>query len=145
MTGWHESEMTTSFCAWTLIFAYSTLCEHVVGFNSNATIGILVPVVYQGRYLLQFQQMATAAILAVHHINTRDSSLVGDAVNLFPKGFKLKYKISDSNFTTAGGVQAILNWRNQEGYSGFTTTCKSTTSINNSSTNASLGQYGTRQ
>ena len=110
--------------------------------NSDATIGILVPIVYQGFRFLQFQQMATAAILAVHHVNTRDPSIVGDAIDQLPLGFSLKYKISDTHFSTPGSVQAILDWRNQEGYAGFANVCPGA-KTNQTWSNTSLGMYGT--
>jgi hypothetical protein len=50
-------------------------------------------------------------ILAVHHVNTRDTSVVGNAAWFITPGFKLKYKFSDTRFSTAGGVSAILDWR----------------------------------
>jgi hypothetical protein len=93
----------------------------------NATIGLMFPIsvtAWRGYVPLSFQQMATAAILAIHHVNKRDGSVVGEAaVNSLPADFRLTYKLVDTRFSIAGGVKAILDWRAEEGYDGFSSSC----------------------
>eukprot|EP00291_Cryptomonas_curvata_P011516 CAMPEP_0172178518 /NCGR_PEP_ID=MMETSP1050-20130122/16085_1 /TAXON_ID=233186 /ORGANISM="Cryptomonas curvata, Strain CCAP979/52" /LENGTH=342 /DNA_ID=CAMNT_0012851255 /DNA_START=218 /DNA_END=1243 /DNA_ORIENTATION=+ len=103
---------------------------------SVASFGGIVP--------LSFQQMATATILAVHHVNTRNGAIVGDEiVKSLPDDFRLIYKISDTRFSIAGGVKAILDWRAQEGYAGFSSSCGSSLSTANAYGNKSSGIYAT--
>ncbi len=102
------------------------------------TIGILTPLAVASagyRVPLVFRQMATSLILAIHHVNTRNNSIVGDAVHRLPDDFRIFYKISDTNFAMKGGVKSILDWRAQEGYDGFASSCGmgASTTINQSS------------
>jgi hypothetical protein len=114
--------------------------------NSTNTIGIMVPIsssAFGGQVPLFFQQVATSFILAVHHVNTRDGSIVGDAVKMLPVGFKLQYKIADTNFAISGGVKAILDWRAQEGYAGFASICGTGGSVLQNQTSSQHSLYGT--
>jgi ABC-type branched-subunit amino acid transport system substrate-binding protein len=130
-----------------LILLFFTLFKLCLTEPFNATIGIMVPLSvtsFGGIVPLSFQQMATATILAVHHVNTRDGAIVGDDVaKSLPDGFRLIYKISDTRFSISGGVKAILDWRAQEGYAGFSSSCGSSLSTANVYGNKSNGIYAT--
>jgi hypothetical protein len=118
-----------------LFFGCTIICY--VSEPLNATIGVLVPlklVSSGGLVPLSFQQMATAMLLAIHHVNTRNGSIVGDTANQLPIGFKLFYKIADTNFAMSGGVKAILDWRAQEGYAGFASSCGARAIVSNRTT-----------
>jgi hypothetical protein len=88
----------------------------------TGTIGILVyinPVTQSSgldRSKLVFQRVATSILLAVHHINTRNDTVVGDSVKLLPEGFKLKYKIADTHAAQSEAVKALLSWQSDEGH-----------------------------
>jgi hypothetical protein len=113
----------------------------------NATIGVMVPIsvtAYGNVIPLSFQQMATSIILAIHHVNTRDGTIVGDAVaKSLPDDFRLIYKIADTHFSIAGGVKAILDWRSQEGYAGFDSSCGTSIPSSNLAANKSQAIYST--
>ena len=64
--------------------------EHVQRAPVNATIGLLVPVSFRSFVPRSFLQTAIMALLAIHHVNTRDESVVGpDTVALLRQGFQV--------------------------------------------------------
>jgi hypothetical protein len=53
----------------------------------------------------------SAALLAVHHVNTRNATIVGiDTMSRIPENFKLSYRLADSRWSTPGAAQAISDW-----------------------------------
>ena len=121
------------------------LLESIYAAPFNATIGLMIPMTinYFG-IPPNFPPMATSILLAVHHINTRDDSVVGITAKSLPEDFRLFYKIADTHLSTAGGVKAILDWRVQEGYAGFDFSCAaSLSSDSNRSPNTSIAKYAT--
>ena len=113
------------------LFAGTGAIEH--------TIGVMTPVIpyWVPKREISFQQMATAIILAIHHVNQRNGSLVGDAINLLPAGFTLKYKLADTRYKSDYAVQALLEWRGQEGYKAFQS-CATTQTTGNLTSNATI-------
>lgn len=104
--------------------------------GTTGTLGILVyinPVNHGSgldRSKLVFQRLATSILLAVHHVNTRNGTVVGDAtINMLPPGFQLKYKIADTHATQTDAVKALLTWQSEEGNPALA--CQSATSVAN--------------
>jgi hypothetical protein len=104
----------------------------------NSTIGILVyvnPINSASgldRTKIVFQRVATSILLAVHHINTQDATVVGaDTLSQLPPSFGLKYKIADTHSDQSEAVKAFLNWQNEEGNSIYS--CATADTVNNSS------------
>ena len=59
-------------------------------------------------------------------------------------GFRVLYKIADTHFSVAGGVKAILDWRADEGYAGFSSSCATGSgSIVSKSSNETSALYST--
>ena len=64
--------------------------EHMLHAPVNATIGLLVPISFRSFVPPSFLQTAIMALLAIHHVNTRDESVVGpDTVALLRQGFQV--------------------------------------------------------
>ena len=89
---------------------------------TNGTIGALVYLRQTAgssgldRGLLIFQQLATAILLAVHHVNQGDASVVGTVTaSMIPQGFSLRYKMSDTHSDQSYAVRALLDWRCEQG------------------------------
>ncbi len=63
---------------------------------------------YWVRLLLRWP---SAALLAMHHVNTRNATIVGiDTMSRIPENFTLAFKLEDSGWTTQGAAKAISSW-----------------------------------
>eukprot|EP00961_Rhodomonas_salina_P282301 3814437-Rhodomonas_salina.1 len=80
----------------------------------RASVGILVPLHSPGGEPWQdMRPVAAAAILAAHHINQRNSTLVPDMEALFPPGFVLEYDLQSSMLDPAVSVASALQWQRE--------------------------------
>ena len=57
----------------------------------------------------------SAALLALHHVNTRNASIVGrETLSRIPEDFTLAFKLADSKWSTQvstqGAAEAIMGW-----------------------------------
>lgn len=57
--------------------------------------------------------VAAAGVMAVHHINQRNSSLVPDAASLLPSNFRLSADIRDSMSSPSVSIGHSLSWTGQ--------------------------------
>ncbi len=125
------------------IFAIA-FCDQLHAATYNATIGVMILMTIQYFGIPpNFPPMATSIMLAIHHVNTRDGSVVGDTARSLPDGFRLIYKIADTHLSIAGGVKAILDWRSREVYAGFDSSCQTSLSTSSQNNNATYGLYAT--
>jgi hypothetical protein len=82
---------------------------------SPTTLGVLVPIHGNGESGSRtvgtaFQKIGAAILLAIHHVNTRDGQIVGDAVNKLPSNFALDFRIADTYYNSEIAVKALKDW-----------------------------------
>ena len=86
-----------------------------------ATIGLIIPISFLGLrssgstpnvwWIKRLLRWPSAALLAVHHINTRDASIVGeDTLSRIPPHFTLAFKLKNSDFSAQGAAEALMAW-----------------------------------
>jgi len=62
-------------------------------------------------YITLLLRWPSAALLAMHHINTRNATFVGrDTLSRIPESFTLSFKLEDSGWSAQGAARAITSW-----------------------------------
>jgi hypothetical protein len=94
-----------------VLSAACVLC--LVGGAPSVTLGVAIPV-HQGAngdIFLPFQKIGASILLAIHHVNTRDASVVGqDTLKKLPEGFQVRFRLADTYFDSGPAVRALLSW-----------------------------------
>lgn len=57
-----------------------------------------------------WHRMAAAGLMAVHDVNTRNTTLVPEAKTLIPEGFRLEYELADTFSDPREGIEVALDW-----------------------------------
>eukprot|EP00277_Geminigera_cryophila_P009701 CAMPEP_0179406640 /NCGR_PEP_ID=MMETSP0799-20121207/1011_1 /TAXON_ID=46947 /ORGANISM="Geminigera cryophila, Strain CCMP2564" /LENGTH=1271 /DNA_ID=CAMNT_0021177735 /DNA_START=198 /DNA_END=4013 /DNA_ORIENTATION=+ len=91
------------------------------GIDYNATIGLLMPVVTWSNCVdVKWLQWSAASVLAIHHINKRNATVVGqDTLSRIPLNFKVSYKFANSGFAGLNAAAATYQWKQDAGARGF--------------------------
>ena len=129
-----QSSLRRMFSAVAFLLLWSSIV--LVYGTQTETVGILVyinPVPGASgldRDKLIFQQLATSILIAIHHINTRNATIVGNEnMAKIPIDFTLQYKIADTHSEQTGAVKALLDWRCQDGTQDYTCGTVNTTQL----------------
>ena len=83
---------------------------------SNSSIGLFVRLHWginsgdAGALGPLWHRIAKSALMAVHHVNTRNPALVPDASNLLPPGFHMDYNLLDTYSSPRLGIEKVLGW-----------------------------------
>jgi len=85
-----------------------------------ATLGLIFPISYPGLrppgrpnrwWITKLLRWPSAALLALHHINARDGSIVGeDTLARIPENFTLAFKLSNSDWSAQGAAESLMRW-----------------------------------